>query len=91
MTCCCVDTINNRRLFSLIKEQRRAKEKITGGGGGQFFLMSWDLPILRRDRLGGRRDRLVDRDRRIEHPWSKVCGCLGDVTSQYLLLCMESY
>jgi len=51
---------------------------------GPIFLMSCDLPILRsnrlvgrRDRLVGRRDRLVDRhnrlvdrDRRIEHPCS---------------------
>jgi len=77
VTCCCLDTINNRRLFSLIKEQRRVlSEKgpyITSAViwryrenyrvAGQFFVMSCDLPILRRDRL-------VDRDRRIEQPWS---------------------
>jgi len=34
--------------------------------------MSCDLPILRRDRLAGRRDRPVDRDRRIEHPWFRT-------------------
>jgi len=48
---------------------------VAGGdfrGAGQFFLMSYDLPILRhRDRLVDRGDRLVDHDRRIEHPCAK--------------------
>jgi len=49
-----------------------AIEKVTGGGP-IFDVMRSTIGLLRCDRLAGRRDRPVDRDRRIEHPWSKGC------------------